>query len=187
MTRLGTALAAAVALLSVTACTGEEPADGDPTSAPPTTASASPSPTPSAPTIPPEATKHSADGAAAFVKYWNEVFNYTVTTLDTRHLDALSAPDCDACGEMIGFVDRVRVGGGYSESPRYRTLVTSSQLIDGAFMVAAEHTSSDYRYRESADSKEMLVRAAKYRYLYELGWNGRGWSLDGIRKQESAS
>ena len=92
MTRVGTALAAAVALLSVSACTGEEPAGGDPTtSAPSPRATPSPTPTPAAPTIPPEATEHSADGAAAFVKYYIAVFNHAEPNLEVSDIESLTS------------------------------------------------------------------------------------------------
>jgi ketosteroid isomerase-like protein len=185
MTRVGTALAAAVALLSVSACTGEEPAGGDPTtSAPSPPATSSPTPTPAAPTIPPEATEHSADGAAAFVKYWNQVFNYAVPSQDTKQLSEISAPDCSACNAMIRFIDGIREGGGSSQSPDYRTTVTSTRVVNGTFMVAARHESSSYRFRESSTSDESLVRAATYRYIYELTWLGNRWLVEAIRKQE---
>ncbi|QMW64932.1 hypothetical protein H4N58_11880 [Mumia sp. ZJ1417] len=184
MTRLGTALAAAVALLSVTACTGEEPAGGDPTSAPPTTASASPSPTPSAPTIPPEATKHSADGAAAFVKYYISVFNHAEATLETDGIESHTSPKCTSCQRMVQRLEKVREGGGSSGDPNWQPTVTGSQLVNGAFIVTADITSSDFPYRESSNASPGIVKATEYKLLYELGWRSGGWVIDRIVEQE---
>ena len=183
MTRVGTALAAAVALLSVSACTGEEPAGGDPTTSAPSPRATS-SPTPAAPTIPPEATEHSADGAAAFVEYWNQLLNHSMTTSSTDLLRARSTQTCKVCTSIVQLIDRVHRKGGFSESPNYRTTVTSSQLISGEFIVTADLTTDDFRFRKDSDSEVGIVKAETFQYIYHLAWNGSGWAISTLRRQE---
>lgn len=184
MSRLGTALVAAVALLSVGACTGEEPADGDPSAAPRVSATPSATSTPTPPPLPPEAQEHSADGAAAFVEYWNEVLNYSMRSLDSRAIEAASDEACGACRSINKLVTTLRRDGGFSGDPQYRTTVTSSQLIQGEFVVTANLTTSDFMLREKSDSEEALVRGDDYAYIYRLSWDGAGWRVRELREQE---
>ena len=185
MTRVGTALAAAVALLSVSACTGEEPAGGDPTtSAPSPRATSSPTPTPVAPTIPPEATEHSADGAAAFVKYYIAVFNHAEANLEVSDIESLTSPACTSCQRMIRRLRAIRKNGGSSGDPNWSPTITSSQLISGTFIVTADITSSDFPYQETSEAPPGTVKATKYELLYELAWRSGGWVIDRIVEQE---
>ncbi|WP_167003314.1 DUF6318 family protein [Mumia sp. ZJ430] len=183
MTRLGTALAAAVALLSVTACTGEEPAGGDPTSAPPTTASASPSPTPSAPTIPPEATKHSADGAAAFVKYFYAAMRYSATTGNSEILLNASTDECDTCVAMAGYDKRLHEAGGDYEDLPWSPTVTTSQKERDYFVVTTDVTTTSYRYKRRADAPWTEVSPKRRMHLFRIRDTADGWKVIHLTEQ----
>jgi len=186
MTRVGTALAAAVALLSVSACTGEEPAGGDPTtSAPSPPATSSPTPTPAAPTIPPEATEHSADGAAAFVKYYYSLINYAAVTGDTSHLESASGNDCRACERLVKRYAALYAEGGHSEDPQWTPTITSSQLAKGDFYVTADVRTGSYLYKPDAGSPATRMKAGEYHDLFRLDWTGSGWVTDLFMEQET--
>jgi len=185
MTRVGTALAAAVALLSVSACTGEEPAGGDPTtSAPSPRATSSPTPTPAAPTIPPEATEHSADGAAAFVEYYIAVFNHAATTGDTTALAAASTKNCQTCTGLIDRYIRIYADGGSSENPGWRPTITSSQLARGQFYVTVDLQTASHVYRPRKGSAVQHVKATTYHDIYRLKWSSGRWLVDRLAPQE---
>lgn len=186
MSRLGTALVAAVALLSVAACTGEEPADGDPSATPRVSATPSATATPTPPPLPPEANEHSADGAAAFVEYWIAVFNYAATTGDTKALDAASDVECLSCQRIIRRFAGLRDNGGHSGNPNWQPTVTSSQLVAGTFHVMVDITSSDYMYKRNSATPEGIVKAAEYRDRYQLRWTEEGWVVHLIAEQQGS-
>ena len=101
----------AVVLLALGACTGDGDDPGkSPSSSSSSTTSGTPTGTPtSGPTttatgdpasLPPEARKHTPEGAAAFVKYWVEQSNEAWTRPDATLLPPLSDPDCIACKSL---------------------------------------------------------------------------------------
>ena len=182
MTRVGTALAAAVALLSVSACTGEEPAGGDPTTSAPSPRATS-SPTPAAPTIPPEATEHSADGAAAFVRYFYAAMRYSAMTGDGAILLAASTEECDTCAAMAAYDTKLhKAGGGYEDLP-WSPTVTTSQAERDYFVVTTAVTTTPYRYKRRADSPWIEVSPKKRMHLFRVRDTSEGWKVIHLTEQ----
>ena len=184
MSRLGTALVATVALLSVGACTGEEPADGDPS--PPPSVSSTPSATPTAtpPPLPPEAGEHSADGAAAFVEYYYSLINYAAVTGDVAPLDAASEKSCRACARLIARYSNLYAAGGHSEDPGWTPEITSSQLTKGDFYVTVDVKTASYLYKPTAEAPPTRMKAGDYQDLFRLDWHGTRWTVDLFMEQE---
>jgi thiol-disulfide isomerase/thioredoxin len=91
-----------VTALALGACSSDPtPKEPDPS----TSTSAAPTPTATLPTMPAQASEDSAEGAAAFVKHYVDVFNYAAATGDVEELSRLSAPDCEPCKR---YADRFR-------------------------------------------------------------------------------
>ncbi|MFC5678502.1 DUF6318 family protein [Aeromicrobium endophyticum] len=82
------------AALVLSACSSDPtPKEPDPSkAATPTT------PAVAVPTMPPQASEDSPEGAAAFVKHYVDVFNYAAATGDVKELSAISSK-CKPCSE----------------------------------------------------------------------------------------
>jgi len=65
------------------------------------------------PTMPAQASEDSPEGAAAFVKYYVDVFNYAAATGDVEELTRLSSPDCSGCQSYIKLYKETYAAGGY--------------------------------------------------------------------------
>lgn len=63
--------------------------------------------------MPPQASEDSAEGAAAFVHHYVDVFNYAAATGDVDELTRLSSPDCDGCQRYIDLYRDTYDAGGY--------------------------------------------------------------------------
>ena len=98
-------------LLATGACTGDgdDPGKSPSSSSSSTSSTSTGAPTTGSPTttatvspadLPPEARKHTPEGAAAFVKYWVEQSNEAWTRPDATLLPPLSDPDCIACKSL---------------------------------------------------------------------------------------
>jgi hypothetical protein len=118
-----TALALAGALaLGVSACGGETPPETAPSTTP---ATASPSPTatgPAAPVLPELAKREDAVGAKAFVKFYFAAVTYAMKTGDTESLMAVSAKECNTCGNLIQRIDQIYETGGRVEGGRWAAI-----------------------------------------------------------------
>ncbi|MBD8606106.1 hypothetical protein IFT73_04500 [Aeromicrobium sp. CFBP 8757] len=92
-----------VTALTLAACSSDPaPREPDPTRS----ASAAPTPTASLPTMPPQASEDSPEGAAAFVKHYVDVFNYAAATGDVDELRSL-APKCASCMQYADDFERL--------------------------------------------------------------------------------
>ena len=96
---------------------GSSSATGDPTPSSSASPSGQSSPSESAtpdrpPTLPPEADRLSRRGSQLFTRYFIDVINYSVPSLDTSTLARISADDCDACASIIRRLSEVRRFGG---------------------------------------------------------------------------
>ncbi|MCL8251022.1 DUF6318 family protein [Aeromicrobium fastidiosum] len=99
-----------VTALTLAACSSDPaPREPDPTRS----ASAAPTPTATLPTMPPQASEDSPEGAAAFVKHYVDVFNYAAATGDVDELSRLSSPDCEGCQSYIDLYRDTYEAGGY--------------------------------------------------------------------------
>lgn len=97
-----------VAVLALTACSGDpQPREPDPSATPTSTSTATPPP------MPDQATEDSPEGAAAFVDYWVDVSNYAAATGDVTELSRISSADCSGCQSYIDLYRDTYAAGGY--------------------------------------------------------------------------
>lgn len=119
-------VALAVAVLGSGACSEPSSAERGPDGQPTTTATtatataattnASPPPTTSTTTapqlsLPPEATKHTTEGARAFVRHFFEVLSVAGTRADPGPVGALSTSECRGCQAFITGLEELRKSG----------------------------------------------------------------------------
>ena len=85
-----------VAVLALTACSGDpQPREPDPSATPTSMSTATPPP------MPDQATEDSPEGAAAFVIYWVDTLNHAARTGNTSALSQASSTSCAGCASYI--------------------------------------------------------------------------------------
>ncbi len=72
-------------------------------------------PKPSAPTLPAEAKGDSVNAAEAFVEHYIDLFNYAMTTGDTKAFRAASR-GCEGCDNYAALFEKVERAGGSAKS-----------------------------------------------------------------------
>lgn len=144
------------ALLLVGACSPEA-TPREPTASPPS-ATTSATPTAVAPTMPPQASEDSPEGAAAFVKHYVDILNFAATTGDVQELSRLSSPDCKGCQRYITLYRDTYAAGGYFKGGEWKMADVQVQFAEKESLVTAPIKSDQSRYRKSADQDELAGR-----------------------------
>jgi hypothetical protein len=99
-----------LAMLAVGACSS----DPEPKEPKPSTTSATPTAT--APTMPAQAKEDTPSGAATYVQYFVDTFNYAAQTGDVGLMRA-AAPRCKPCNAYADDFQSQKAAGGLAESP----------------------------------------------------------------------
>ena len=86
-----------------------------PSLAPP---AASPSSVP-VPSVPPEASAETAQGAAAFARHYMDVLNQAYAAADPTLVQSVSSQECGGCQDLIGVVQALRRDGSRSAGGEY--------------------------------------------------------------------
>jgi hypothetical protein len=144
-------LAAALILL-VGACdsSSEEATPQQPTAS----SSKDPAPTATVPTMPAQAAEDSSEGAAAFVKYYVDVFNYAAATGDVDELSRLSSPDCEGCQSYIDLYRATYEAGGYFRGGDWKIGDLKVKYEASETYLTTEMVAGSSRYREDERSPE---------------------------------
>ncbi len=197
-----TALAIALAALTVAACTGQ-PSEPSPTAARPVAASsaratAPPSQVPSDTPTPahtsgadqdvstPPGRPAALDGPAteenakAVGRYYLSLFPYAVATGDLSQWDALSGEGCRYCDHLRAIVTDIHDAGNHGTGGAYELGFTSGlKDEDGHFIVGIEYVETPSR-TVAADGT--LVEDFPDRYtmkaVLELSWSGSSWTIE---------
>ena len=144
---------AAVLILLLSACdSGSDQA----TPQEPTASSSSPAPTATVPTMPAQAAEDSSEGAAAFVKYYVDVFNYAAATGDVDELSRLSSPDCDGCQRYIDLYRDTYEAGGYFKGADWTLGDLKLQVTDSATFVTTTAATEPGPYKTSDRGSESV-------------------------------
>ncbi|QGN58321.1 DUF6318 family protein [Nostocoides sp. HKS02] len=127
--RTVTLVALVVAVMGSGACSEQPPANQGPqptTTATTTTATTASSPpatpisatTTAAPvTLPPEATKHTTEGAQAFAAWFIKEADLALVTADASRLTTLTESQCKGCKVFVGWADGLHGEGRHHERP----------------------------------------------------------------------
>ncbi|WP_395658270.1 DUF6318 family protein [Nocardioides sp.] len=153
-----------VLLLGVTACSGSDPEPH--VAAPSSSAPSSPSTSPAAADLGPEAT----------VAAWIAAQNEALKSGDTSRIRELSREPCEACEQFIDPIERVYAEGGRFETEGWvlngshlRANREGPQVVDAAVTVAGGTTI------KSAGAKPVTYESEKHLLVFKLSREGRGW------------
>ena len=136
--------------LVLSACSSDPaPKEPDPSKA--TTAT---TPAVALPTMPPQASEDSPEGAAAFVKHYVDVFNYAAATGDVKELSRISAPDCQGCQSYIDLYRDTYKKGGYFKGGDWKIGELRLKFDPAETFATTDVQISRTRYRKSQKSPE---------------------------------
>ncbi len=167
----GIVLATALAL---GACSSD-PAPREPDTT--TTTSAAPTPTATLPTMPPQASEDSPEGAAAFVKHYVDVFNYAAATGDVEELSRLSSPDCDGCQKYIDLYTETYKAGGYFRGADWTLGELQLGLEGDTTFVTTMATTEPGPYRTSQGTPEQMSTGADNKVSFAVSRNSDSWKV----------
>jgi len=178
--RVATLLVLAVALPG---CTSDEQR---PTVLPPAP-STSPTLAPVQVPVPPEATSETAQAASAFARYYMQLLNQAYAAADPAGVQAVSAPGCGGCENLIGAIDELRKDGQRSVGGEYRVVTAvAPAVINGDVIVdisyerpAGQIVGAQDRTVESA--APVPLTEAQLRLVRKNG----EWRVQGFRVVES--
>jgi hypothetical protein len=129
---------AAVVAVCVSAALAGCSAEADPEPLP---SAAAPSPTPVALPVPPEATPETAQGAAAFARYYLELVNRGFASVDAAAVRSVSDPGCGTCSDLIRAIEERPPAGERFEGGDYDVIFAESPPVQNGDVIV------DIRYR----------------------------------------
>ena len=191
-TRPYAALLGVVAVLVVGACSGDGDDPATPTTSsssssttsgtttsPSTTSSTSATATIDPADLPPEAQKHTPEGAAAFAKYYMQQVNEAWTAPDDAVLPSLSDPGCLSCKDLQETAEQlVRDKQHYTKSPVTVTKAAPlSANPDGVQLVRLFMDQHKVDVIDASGKVVLTDQAKKLARTVGLKWGGRSWLL----------
>jgi hypothetical protein len=170
-------LAAALILL-VGACdsSSEEATPQQPTAS----SSNDPAPTATVPTMPAQAAEDSSEGAAAFVKYYVDVFNYAAATGDVDELSRLSSPECDGCQSYIDLYRGTYEAGGYFRGGDWKIGDLHLETRTTESLATTKVTSGRSKFRESRDVAEEIGKGTNTELTFVVSRPDPGRQVTGL-------
>ena len=127
------------------------------------------------PTMPAQASEDSPEGAAAFVKYYVDVFNYAAATGDVEELTRLSSPDCSGCQSYIKLYKETYAAGGYFKGGDWKIgdleVATDEQISYLTTQVTVEAGT----FRETADDTEASDAGERTKVSFAIEKNSGSW------------
>ncbi|NNM45391.1 hypothetical protein HJG52_05140 [Knoellia sp. DB2414S] len=133
--------------------------------------------------LPPEAQKHTPEGAAAFVEYYMEQVNEAWTQPNSKLLPLLSDPECIACKNFNKTsAELERDGQKYDSNPVTVTRVTPlSQNADGVQLVRLYMDQHKVNVVDKAGKVVLTDPAKKLARTVGVQWMGASWRLYGMQ------
>ena len=174
---------AALLLVLVAGCDGEEdpPNPSPPSSSTPSSATSSETVVvtsgPVEPVPPPETVEDSKAGAEAFVRYYWDVVNFATKSGETEALSRLDQPSCDTCRAGIAGVKRVYDAGGEIVGGKYRvTRLETARSASGRWTVIA-YTHVGEQRAVGAGELDRIYPAGRDKWLIALTRIEDRWSV----------
>lgn len=188
ITRAG--LAAVVAVVALFGCTDDEPGTA-PTALPSITVTPSASATPSDPTAPlptppAEASAHTPDGAAAFVRFYIDLINDAYATGASQPLRAYATDACDSCASIADAVDDIYTDGGRAIGGQLTiNTLTPTGVAEGVqTSVVVDATTDAYQRIDSSGVVVEDLPPVRRLMIVDLSWARSAWRAAGIRSEE---
>jgi hypothetical protein len=165
-------VAALLALVVLAGC-GGDPQPKEPKTSP--SASASATPTVSAPTMPAQAKKNSPEGAAAFLRHYVGVLNYASRTGDITELSRLSSQKCVGCQRYISLYRDTYRAGGYFKDSDWSFKESHLEVGDGETYLDIHVTAPKGHYKESAEKPEKTGNGEDSDLSFAVARKDGGW------------
>jgi len=170
-TRATAALGVGAALLTAS-CAGSDPG-GSGRTAPAALGTA-------APTVPAAARAATPEGAAAFARYFFEVYDHAFRTSDTTALRSVCTPDCTFCRLVTTIVDSAREKGTHVEGGR--TIVTAADARPGSttgwtLLTVHYDTEASRTLTRSGAVETQAPANPGQRLNVAVSWTGDHWAL----------
>lgn len=163
-------------LLVITACRSQEPIEPTPTPKPTATTSSAADPDIKAPTLPAQARKNTAEGAASFVGYWVQTLNFASRTGDTRQLRRISDEDCGGCTSYAELFEKTYADGGFFRDSDWSIRKLKIKQGGSEHLILARVTAPPGTYRKSAGQPVRNGTREDSRLAFTLKFDG-GWSM----------
>ncbi|MFN0281441.1 MAG: DUF6318 family protein [Kineosporiaceae bacterium] len=157
-----------------------QPTPGGTTSSasPAATVSASPSATRRPPRLPDEASEPTRGGAAAFVRHFFAVYNYSFATLDTSAIERISADGCKFCDGVVRDVRSAREQGLRFEGARVSVnaaVAAPGKAREGLVVNGSIDQSAGRSVDRSGATRRELPAAKNVRVDAGVRWTAQGW------------
>lgn len=191
--------AALATLLTVTACSGGDPAPAattpsvgttstsTTTSAPPSTTKASPTSTvdPVLAKIPAAARKKNMEGAAAYSKFYFQTLNEAFKRADPTLLTGLTTSACKTCVALQKGVNDVRKAGHhYGGDLTKINYASATEFSPNARRVLVDLNQIAVPILDKSDKKVDTTRSAKLAFVATLDYRER-WIITRLQRAES--
>ncbi|PJJ53778.1 hypothetical protein CLV56_3273 [Mumia flava] len=137
--------------------------------------------------MPAAAQEQTAEGAAAFVKYWYRLQAHAATTGDTSGLTRASLKNCDPCSLLVDRLNEIYAAGGYYESFPWRPQIVGAKPERKYFVVLTEVSTDSYKFRESSSEPVITVKPKTRHHLFRLRFGTNGWRMLLIANQTRPS
>lgn len=162
-----------VVALTLGACSSD-PAPREPS---PSASAAAATPTATPPTMPPQASEDSLEGAAAFVKHYVDVFNYAAATGDVAELSRLSAATCDGCQRYIDLYRDTYEAGGYFKGGDWRVGDMNLQSDPPDYYATVPVEVQPGTFRETKDESETSDAGERNTVSFALRKQSEAWKI----------
>ena len=139
--------------------------------------SASPTPTATPPTKPAGLDESTPEGAAAFVYYWIDVFNYANTSGDLSELKLISGFECGACTTAIDMIAETSEAGGHVSGNEWLARNIQIQPEGDSFFVTAEIVSDAGVLVESSGASPKRIKPHTSTMFMWADNDGSSWSM----------
>lgn len=172
------------AAMTVTACHADRealPPAVTPSHSTPAPATTAP---PVAPTMPPTASKHTTEGAKAFVHYYVAAINYAESTLDTQPVESASLPTCTGCAGGIESIQNISDSGGSISGGEISVTSIEAGPIDKAGVVSLWFIEKDSPEKVSIPNTNTIIhRGGTHKMSMTLLAQPDGWKTSDYRAQ----
>lgn len=116
---------------------------------------------PSAPTLPPKAMGDSVKAAEAFVEHYIDLFNYAMTTGDTKAFRAASR-GCEGCDAYAALFEKQYRRGGSNQSEGWSVGNLSFAKGQNGLVALVSVASAKMRYKKSDKAKWIVYSSDKF-------------------------
>jgi hypothetical protein len=132
------------------------------------------------PTMPAAAKQHTQEGALAFAGYFIRALDWSIATTDPTSLDAVSAPECQACRAYITELNRLQAEGGRIQGGRMTLRSASADFRPrdrpSEYQVAVKYVQDpDYVIRRSSLPSPDGTASKTYSSFVLLRWITTKW------------